>query len=107
MGGIEYVNDAWATGSFKSTEYIKTSPTHKDLPIFKILFWLYKFFSDGFLRKSITDKISLLEALMMDKNISKNFMKEEIEFCLNPKNYLGAAPRMAEELLKNIKWKTL
>ena len=54
-------------------------------------------------RKSITDKISLLEALMMDKNISKNFRREEIEFCLNPKNYLGAAPRMAEELLKNIK----
>ena len=47
--------------------------------------------------------MSLLETLMMDKNISKNFRKEEIEFCLNPKNYLGAAPRMAEELLKNIK----
>ena len=55
------------------------------------------------IRKSITDKISLLEALMMDKNISKNFRREEIEFCLNPKNYLGAAPRMAEELLKNVK----
>ena len=54
-------------------------------------------------RKSITDKISLLEALMMDKNISKNFRREEIEFCLNPKNYLGAAPTMAEELLKKIK----
>ena len=37
---------------------------------------------------------------MMDKNISKNFRKEEIEFCLNPKIILGAAPRMAEELLK-------
>ena len=54
-------------------------------------------------RKSITDNVNLLEALMMDKNISKNFRREEIEFCLNPKNYLGAAPTMAEELLKKIK----
>ena len=54
-------------------------------------------------RKSITDQISLLETLMMDKNISKNFRREEIEFCLNPKNYLGAAPKMVEELLKNVK----
>ena len=69
MGGIEYVNDAWATGSFKSTEYIKTSPTHKDLPIFKILFWLYKFFSDGFLKKSIEQLVvtAKLSGPILDK----------------------------------------
>ena len=54
-------------------------------------------------RKSITDNMSLLETLMMDEKISKNFRRKEIEFCLNPKNYLGAAPRMAEELLKKVK----
>ena len=37
------------------------------------------------------------------KKYLKIFRREEIEFCLNPKNYLGAAPRMAEELLKNVK----
>ncbi len=51
-------------------------------------------------RKSITNNITLLDTLMMDKNISKNFKKKEIEFCLNPKNYLGASTKMANALLK-------
>ena len=54
-------------------------------------------------RKSIADNINLLDALMMNKNISKNFKREEIEFCLHPKNYLGAAPKMAANLLRKIK----
>ena len=52
-------------------------------------------------RQTIKNNISFVDSLLADKNISKIFNENDLLEIVNPSNYLGAAPAMANKLLKN------
>jgi 3-carboxy-cis,cis-muconate cycloisomerase len=52
-------------------------------------------------RKTIKNKISFVDALLLEKQISDVFSKADLLKIVDPSNYLGAAPTMAYNLLKN------
>ena len=47
------------------------------------------------------NKIPFIDALLSEKVISNVFNKKELEQIVDPSNYLGAAPAMAQRLLNN------
>lgn len=52
-------------------------------------------------RQTIKNNIPFVDSLLADKNISKIFNENDLLEIVNPSNYLGAAPAMANKLLKN------
>ena len=52
-------------------------------------------------RQTIKNNIRFVDSLLADKNISKIFNENDLLEIVNPSNYLGAAPAMANKLLKN------
>jgi 3-carboxy-cis,cis-muconate cycloisomerase len=52
-------------------------------------------------RDSIKNKTSFVEALHSSKDISDIFNKEQLIKIVDPANYLGAGPAMAQRLLDN------
>ena len=52
-------------------------------------------------RQTIKNNISFVDSPLADKNISKIFNENDLLEIVNPSNYLGAAPAMANKLLKN------
>ena len=52
-------------------------------------------------RESLKNKIPFIDALLCEKVISNVFNKKELEQIVDPSNYLGAAPAMAQRLLNN------
>ena len=52
-------------------------------------------------RESLKNKVTFSDALLSEKAISNVFNKKELEKVINPSNYLGAAPAMAQRLLNN------
>ena len=52
-------------------------------------------------RQTIKNNIPFVVSLLADKNISKIFNENDLLEIVNPSNYLGAAPAMANKLLKN------
>ncbi|MCH1559474.1 MAG: adenylosuccinate lyase family protein [Alphaproteobacteria bacterium] len=52
-------------------------------------------------RKTIKNKISFVDALLLEKQISDVVSKADLLKIVDPSNYLGAAPTMAYNLLKN------
>jgi len=51
-------------------------------------------------RQTIKNNIPFVDSLLADKNISKIFNENDLLEIVNPSNYLGAAPAMANKLLK-------
>ena len=52
-------------------------------------------------RVSLKNKIPFIDALLSEKVISNVLNKKELEQIIDPSNYLGAAPAMAQRLLDN------
>ena len=52
-------------------------------------------------RESLKNKIPFIDALLSEKVISNVFNKKQLEQIVDPSNYLGAAPAMAQRLLNN------
>jgi 3-carboxy-cis,cis-muconate cycloisomerase len=52
-------------------------------------------------RESLKNKVTFIDALLSEKAISNVFNKKELEKVIDPSNYLGAAPAMAQRLLNN------
>ena len=52
-------------------------------------------------RQTIKNNIPFVDSLLADKNISKIFNENDLLEIVNPSNYLGTAPAMANKLLKN------
>ena len=50
---------------------------------------------------TLKNKIIFIDALLSEKVISNVFNKKELEKVIDPSNYLGAAPAMAQRLLNN------
>ena len=52
-------------------------------------------------RESLKNKIPFIDALLSEEVISNVFNKKQLEQIVDPSNYLGAAPAMAQRLLNN------
>ena len=52
-------------------------------------------------REALKNKIPFIDALLSEKVISNVFNKKQLEQIVDPSNYLGAAPAMAQRLLNN------
>lgn len=52
-------------------------------------------------RESLKNKVTFIDALLSEKAISNVFNKKELEKVIDPSNYLGAGPAMAQRLLNN------
>ena len=54
-------------------------------------------------RESIKKNISFIDTLLRNKEISNFFNEQDLLKIIDPSNYLGAAPTMAQRLLDNRK----
>ena len=54
-------------------------------------------------RESIKNNISFIDTLLKNKEISNFFNEQDLLKIIDPSNYLGAAPTMAQRLLDNRK----
>ena len=52
-------------------------------------------------RKSLKEGIPFLDSLLSIKEISNVFDKQQLKKIIDPTNYLGASPSMAQKLLDN------